>query len=152
MLVNINKNLIKCLKLESHQHPMNLGTVKTESHVIFWKSLTKLLRGFKWREKQRILSYQPLLGLSHGVIQTVDLAGPVLIGQVFKKDRYYNVRERETVNSYGEWEIKLVLWFSQGKPLHQINIFYDLGKTIFKFILGLESLSVMSFDFIFFLK
>lgn len=58
------------------------------------------------RETENLVFTSHCWGLSHGVIQTVDLAGPVLIGQVFKKDRYYNVRERETVNSYEELEIK----------------------------------------------
>lgn len=65
MLVNINKDLIRCLQLESHQHPMNIRTVKTESHVVFWKLLMKLLRGFNWTEKQRILSLLALVGGFH---------------------------------------------------------------------------------------
>lgn len=71
MLVNINKDLIKCLKLESHQHPMNLRTVKTESHVIFWKLRMKLLRLKRIqmeRETENLVFTSPCWGLSHGVI------------------------------------------------------------------------------------
>lgn len=67
MLVNINKDLIKCLKLESHQLPMNLRTVKTESHshVIFWKLLMKLLGAFTWRIQTENLVLLALVGGFH---------------------------------------------------------------------------------------